>query len=178
MARVIRSEAELSRLLARPGYRVASQFGGAPMGEVVNTDAEPPADPRVAPQMTLLELRTLRFRLPQPISVNELYRTNLHTGAKYLTDAQRQFRSQVIGIVRGEMLRAELRNQPLLGKLEARVVVSDRLDIDNGLKSLLDALQHAKAYRNDGQIRRLIVDVVAMPAGREWCDVALREIAA
>ena len=35
MARVIRSEADLSRLLARPGYRVASQFGG----EVVDTAA-------------------------------------------------------------------------------------------------------------------------------------------
>lgn len=34
MTRVIRSEAELSRLLARPGYRLAAQIGG----EVVNTD--------------------------------------------------------------------------------------------------------------------------------------------
>lgn len=34
MTRVIRSEADLSRLLARPGYRLASQIGG----EVVNTD--------------------------------------------------------------------------------------------------------------------------------------------
>lgn len=38
MTRVIRSEAELSRILARPGFRVASEFGGAPRGEVVNTD--------------------------------------------------------------------------------------------------------------------------------------------
>jgi hypothetical protein len=34
MTRVIRSESDLSRLLARPGYRVASQVGG----EVVDTE--------------------------------------------------------------------------------------------------------------------------------------------
>lgn len=140
--------------------------------QVVNTD------PRVAPQLTLLELRTLRFRLPQPCSVNDLYRINLHTGAKYLTDAQKQFRSAVISIVKGEMRRTEQREQPLLGKIEAHVLLSDRLDIDNGLKSLLDALQHAKAYRNDRQIRRLVAEIVPMPAHDERCEVTLTEIAA
>lgn len=141
-------------------------------GEVVDTFRQ------VAPQMTLLELRTLTFRLPQPVSVNDLYGTNLTTGQKFLVTAQKQFRSQVISIVHGEMLRAEQRDQPLLGKLEARVVVSDLLDIDNGLKSLFDGLQHAHAYANDRQIKRLVVDCIAMPHGREWCDVTLTEIGA
>lgn len=146
-------------------------------GTHVNTDPAPAAmDPRVAPQMTFLPLRTLTFRVPQPVSVNELYRVNLHTGAKYLTEAQKQFRAQIIGIVRGEMRRAEQRDQPLLGKLEARVLVSERLDIDNGLKSLFDGLQHAKAYVNDRQIKRLIVDCIAMPLNREYCDITLQEI--
>lgn len=191
------SEAAVMQVLARRGYRVAEQLGGS----AVDTDApdfglqplarnpdgtmppeaariEAPADPRVAPQLTLLELRTLTFRLPQPISVNELYRVNLHTGAKYLTDAQKQFRSQVISIVRSEMRKAEQRDKPLLGRIEARVLVSDRLDIDNGLKSLFDGLQHAKAMSNDRQVVRLIVDRIAMPRDREYCDVHLQEIAA
>jgi Holliday junction resolvase RusA-like endonuclease len=135
-------------------------------------------DARVAPQLTLLPLRTLSFRLPPPVSVNALYRTNLHTGAKYLTEDQKHFRACVIGIVRGEMRRAEQRAKPLLGLIEARVLVSDKLDIDNGLKSLLDALQHAKAYANDRQVKRLLVECVAMPLGHEYCDVTLTEIGA
>lgn len=204
MSRPIRSEAELSRILARPGYRVAEQFGGevvtfdSPAAALTLSEArdppnwdgtltpelarqyreEPAADPRVASQLTLLELRELKFRLPQPVSVNELYGVNLRTGQKFLLPAQKQFRSQVISIVHKAMREAEQRDQPLLGKVEARVLISDRLDIDNGLKSLFDGLQHAKAMANDRQIVRLVVDRIPMPHDREWCDVHLKEIAA
>lgn len=158
--------------------RDASQAPGDGMPLSSPGRVEPPMDPRCAPQLTLLALRTLSFRLPQPVSVNQLYGTEPRSGRKYLLPEQRQFRSAVIGIVRGEMLRTEQREQPLLGKIEARVLISDRLDIDNGLKSLFDGLQHAKAMANDRQVVRLIVDRIAMPWDREYCDVLLQEIAA
>lgn len=46
MSRVIRSEAELSQLLARPGYRIASQIGGVlnnptPVGPALSEPSTP-----------------------------------------------------------------------------------------------------------------------------------------
>lgn len=230
-ARVIRSEAELARLLARPGFRVASQFGG----ECVNTDTssipegreryaspahcatsasgrngervsnakpvagiksgpltlpclpgdapdtEPPADPRVAPQATFLPLREMRFTLPMPPSVNALYGVNHRTGQKFLLDEQRRFRSVVIGLVKGRMLREEQRAKPLLGRVQlvAAFHFADRRrsDVSNRVKALEDALTHAGAYRDDSQIDDLRAYRI-VGHGEERCEVVLTEIAA
>lgn len=134
----------------------------------------------VAPQMTLLELRSMAFVLPMPPSVNALYGT-AKNGSKYLLDEQRQFRSQVIGIVRGVMRRAEQREQPLLGRLEMRVTLfyanRRRTDTSNRLKALEDALTHAGAYHDDSQIDRHLVERI-IRHGAEECAVLLQEIAA
>ena len=146
------------------------------VGEVVDTDT----DPRVAPQATLLELRRLAFVLPMPPSVNALYGAAAN-GAKFLLPEQRQFRSAVIGIVRGAMLGVDERITPLAGRLEMRVTLyyanRRRTDTSNRLKALEDALTHAGAYHDDSQIDRHVVERV-IRVGEEECVVTLREIAA
>lgn len=145
-------------------------------GEVVDTET----DPRVAPQATLLELRSLAFVLPMPPSVNALYGAAAN-GAKFLLPEQRQFRSAVIGIVRGAMRGDQERAEPLAGRLEMRVTLyyanRRRTDTSNRLKSLEDALTHAGAYHDDSQIDRHVVERV-IRVGEEECAVTLREIAA
>lgn len=134
-----------------------------------------PAD--VAPQLTLLELRAVSFTLNMPPSVNEAWYQIPATGGKALTDEHRQFRTNVISRVRHEMRT----DPPLAGRIEMtmRLYFADRrrTDIDNRVKPLQDALTHARAYRDDSQIDRLIVERVL---GRdvEECEVVLREIAA
>ena len=145
-------------------------------GEVVDTDT----DPRVAPQATLLELRRLAFVLPMPPSVNALYGAAAN-GAKFLLPEQRQFRSAVIGIVRGAMRGDQERAEQLAGRLEMRITLyfanRRRTDTSNRIKALEDALTHAGAYHDDSQIDRHIVERV-IRAGVEECAVMLREIAA
>jgi crossover junction endodeoxyribonuclease RusA len=210
MARVIRSEAELSRVLAKPGYRIAQDFGG----ETVDTETIRGADsaisrgdacsnePMKAPtkveapayvgrdgQISLLELRRFPvLTLPMPPTVNEAwilvpYYDKEGDGKlkvrKVLTDEHRQFRSTVIGRVKGDMLRNELRDQPLLGRLEMVVMLffanRRRTDVDNRVKPLQDALTHAGAYKDDSQIDELVVRRT-IQSGPEACRVCLREI--
>ena len=55
--------------------------------------------------------------------------------------------------------------QPMPGalKMEVQLFPPDkrRRDVDNVLKSLLDALEHGGAYADDGQIVRLAVEKLA-----------------
>lgn len=143
-------------------------------GAVVDTD------PRVAPQATLLELRTLTFVLPMPPSVNALY-GQAANGAKFLLPEQRQFRSAVIGIVRGVMRGADEIAQPLAGRLEVRSTYyfanRRRTDVSNREKALLDALEHAGAYHDDCQIDRHVIERI-IACGEERCAVTIVEIAA
>ena len=145
-------------------------------GEVVDTET----DPRVAPQATLLELRTLTFVLPMPPSVNALY-GQAANGAKFLLPEQRQFRSAVIGIVRGVMRGADEIAQPLAGRLEVRSTYyfanRRRTDVSNREKALLDALEHAGAYHDDCQIDRHVIERI-IACGEERCAVTIVEIAA
>ena len=143
-------------------------------GAVVDTD------PRVAPQATLLELRTLTFVLSMPPSVNALY-GQAANGAKFLLPEQRQFRSAVIGIVRGVMRGADEIAQPLAGRLEVRSTYyfanRRRTDVSNREKALLDALEHAGAYHDDCQIDRHVIERI-IACGEERCAVTIVEIAA
>lgn len=136
----------------------------------------PPLDPRVAPQLTLLELRTITLVVPMPPSVNDLYGVNHQTGAKFLQPDQRSFRRNVVGIGR-----LRLRGlPPLAGRLElmATFYFADRrrADISNRVKALEDALKHASVYLDDSQIDREVIERVVRP-GAEECAVTVREIA-
>lgn len=136
-------------------------------------------------QATLLELRSLRFELPMPPSVNELYRQpdikqikrGLSPHAKWLTDEQKAFRKTVVHIVR-EAMRLQL---PLAGRLSMRLTLAfanrRRTDISNRIKAVEDALTHAQAYHDDSQIDLITVERVLID-GDEACAVALCEIAA
>jgi Holliday junction resolvase RusA-like endonuclease len=134
------------------------------------------ARPQVAPQLTLLELRALSFVLQMPPTVNDAWHHIPATGGKALTDEHRQFRTNVISRVRHEMRT----DPPLAGRVELTLRLTfntrRRTDIDNRVKPLQDALTHAKAYHDDSQIDRLIVERLLGP--QELCEVTLREIAA
>jgi len=83
--------------------------------------------------------------LPFPPSANRYWR---HArGRTFLSKEAREYRSQIVTMVHIE---------PVQGQLVVRIdyYPSDkrRWDLDNRIKQLLDALQHAGVYHDDGQI--------------------------
>jgi Holliday junction resolvase RusA-like endonuclease len=93
----------------------------------------------------------LTLELPHPPSLNHYWR---RVGARTLISREgRRFRKHVVAILK------ELGCTTLHGPLAAEVEVFPpdrrRRDLDNVLKSLLDALEHGGAYCNDSQIVEL-----------------------
>jgi crossover junction endodeoxyribonuclease RusA len=107
--------------------------------------------------------RTLTIELPYPPSVNHYWR---RVGPRTLISREgRRFRARV-----GAML-ALRRIQPINGSLDVRVAVHPpdrrRRDLDNAMKALLDALEHAGAYSDDSQIDHLdITRGTGVPEGK------------
>ena len=100
-----------------------------------------------------MEALTFEVELPYPPSINHYWRrVGRHT---LISRTGRAFRAEVVAIL------AQLRVRALDGPLEIEINLHppDRLrrDVDNALKSLLDALQHGGAYADDSQIVRLEV---------------------
>jgi crossover junction endodeoxyribonuclease RusA len=115
--------------------------------------------------------------VPMPPSVNSLYGTTAD-GQKFLTDEQRDYRRNVIGIVH-----IACKGMPPLYTnrlhLWMRLHFSNRrrTDIDSRIKAAFDALQHAKVYKDDSQIDKLTVERVIDPDGQEYASVEIREVA-
>ena len=89
--------------------------------------------------------------LPFPPSVNHYWR---HVGSRTLISRTgRAYRQQVLHDV--QQLQLRVITGPI--RLEAIATRPDRRrrDVDNLLKSLLDALDHANVYEDDSQIRDL-----------------------
>lgn len=153
--------------------KAAAGDAGTGNGPAVALNRE--SSPAVAPQRTFLDLRGFAVDLEMPPSVNDAWHHIPATGGKALTDEHRQFRSNTISRVRAVMRR----EPPLLGRIELVVQLffanRRRTDLDNRVKPLQDALTHAKAYADDCQIDRLVVERIMGP--REYCRVHLREIA-
>lgn len=111
----------------------------------------------------------LQFDLPFPPSTNHIWR---HVrGRTFLSAAGRRFRERVTGILRCAGVR------PMTGKLCCSVTVFPpdrrRRDLDNLLKSLLDALQHGGAFPDDSQIVWLItVKATPVQGGRVCVQLA------
>jgi crossover junction endodeoxyribonuclease RusA len=90
----------------------------------------------------------MRARLPYPPTINHYYGTDKRTGHKYLTDSARRFRDQVALLVNRSEGFGRSRVAILIDVHQPR----RSGDIDNRIKPLLDALEHAGAFHNDRQV--------------------------
>lgn len=105
----------------------------------------------------------IEVELPFPPSLNHYYR---RVGPRTLISREgRAYRETVVSTL------AELGVKPLEGPLIVQVELFPpdrrRRDVDNAMKSMLDALEHGGAYENDSQIVRLEVEKFEpMPGGK------------
>ena len=93
----------------------------------------------------------IQLQLPYPPSVNHYWgQAGNH---RFIGKKGKEFRAQVMDAVN------EAGIQPLEGRLAVHIALfpPDRRkrDVDNVLKSLLDACEHAGCYENDSQIDEL-----------------------
>jgi len=115
---------------------------------------------------------TQEFELPWPPSVNHYYR---HVGPRVLISRDgRRYRELVTGLVRQKNIR------PFEGRisLHAEFYPPDRRrrDLDNvGGKVLLDTLQAAGIYRDDCQIKRILLEMHE-PMEGGMCFVRLEDM--
>lgn len=96
----------------------------------------------------------IRLELPWPPSVNHYYRRV--GNATLISKEGRRYRRRV----QGEVLLAG--SPSIEGRLAVTIVASPpdkrQRDLDNLQKALLDALQHARVYRDDCQIDRITIE--------------------
>ena len=95
-----------------------------------------------------------RLELPYPPSVNHYWR---RVGPRTIVSrGGRAFRERVCAILAAQGVRP--RAGPLA--IDVRIHPPDRRrrDVDNVLKSLLDALEQGGAYHDDSQIARLAIE--------------------
>jgi len=100
-------------------------------------------------------MNKLLIELPWPPSVNHYYR---RVGHRTLISREgRKYRTEVCAILR------DLQMRPFDGELAMTVDAyppdKRRRDADNLLKSLLDSMQHAGAYYDDSQIKKLTIEM-------------------
>jgi crossover junction endodeoxyribonuclease RusA len=96
------------------------------------------------------------LQLPYPPSVNHYYRC--FRNRMVIDKPGRAYRAVVCALLQAQG------TQPMDGPLRVEIAVfppdKRRRDLDNILKSLLDALQHAGAYHDDSQIEHLMLQKV------------------
>jgi Holliday junction resolvase RusA-like endonuclease len=111
----------------------------------------------------------LEFELPYPPSVNHYFR--MVGGRMLISREGRVFRTRVCSTLAALGVRALA--GPLAVEVEVYPPDNRRRDVDNTLKSLLDALQHGGAYRDDSQIVDLRVrKCAAVEGGRTLVRIA------
>jgi len=99
--------------------------------------------------------------LPFPPSVNHYYR---RVGPRTIISREgRAYREKVCAILACLGLRTM--ECPLEVEIEVFPPDKRRRDIDNLQKSLLDALEHGGAYKDDSQIVRLVIERRAVVPG-------------
>lgn len=94
------------------------------------------------------------IRLPWPPSINHYWRTrvNGNRAMQYISAEGKRFRSEVAATAEPRRMAGRLSVSVELTMPDRR-----RRDIDNVLKCVLDALEHAEVFLNDSQIDRLHV---------------------
>lgn len=123
-------------------------------------------------------MTTYTYRLPWPPSMNTYWRRGPHV--TYLTAKAKEFRHFVFSEVVEQNARD--RHTPFI-KLEGRLAVLIELtapdkrkrDLDNHVKAVLDALEHAGVYENDSQIDELRVKRLHVESPG-CCDVTITEL--
>lgn len=106
----------------------------------------------------------ISLELPYPPSVNSLYK-NRRGGGKRLSERHSVYRDKVWAICRQQKV------LKLHGNLECTLFLfppdKRKRDVDNVLKALLDSLEHAGAFHDDNQIRKLTLErELPEPPGR------------
>jgi len=91
------------------------------------------------------------LRLPWPPSINHYYGYSRKTGARYLTVAAKLYRVTVCSM----LLNSHRFGDAKLAMLIDLFPLIDAGDADNRAKGILDALQHARIFNNDRQVRDL-----------------------
>ncbi len=99
--------------------------------------------------------RLADFEFPFPPSVNSYWQHR--TRGTFVSDDGIAFRNDVLAVV------LPLRVKPLLCELHAEIELwapdRRRRDVDNYCKGLLDAMQKAKVFKDDNQIKRMTVEM-------------------
>jgi crossover junction endodeoxyribonuclease RusA len=96
----------------------------------------------------------IELKLPWPPSVNSYWR---NVGTRTLISKKgRCYKNEVLKVVAAHRQRNFIED-----RLDVKILLNApsraRRDIDNSLKAILDAMQHAGVYRDDSQIDRIEV---------------------
>jgi crossover junction endodeoxyribonuclease RusA len=111
--------------------------------------------------------------LPMPNSANTHWRKG--RGVTYLSKQGADFRRRVFGIVQTVFPQ----HKPIKSRLQVEIEIypkdKRKIDIDNRIKPLLDALQHAGLFLDDEQVDKLIVERKEIVKDGQ-CKVIIKEI--
>lgn len=112
--------------------------------------------------------------LPLPPSINTYWRAN--GNRRFICEAGKQFRRDVEHLVKAHKIQS-FADKRL--EMSVRLHMRDRRasDLDNRIKALWDALQHAGVYNDDSQIDVLLVNRGEIIKGGK-CLVTVKELAA
>lgn len=94
--------------------------------------------------------------LPYPPSTNHYWARN-RNGSMRVSDAGMNYRAAVGATCRSALAGDGFREARIKAVVDVHTPDKRRRDLDNVLKGLLDAMQHAGVYADDGQIDELTV---------------------
>jgi Holliday junction resolvase RusA-like endonuclease len=130
-------------------------------------------------------IKIMEITLPWPPSLNHYYR---HVGPKVLISKEgRQYQRKVTKQL-GNYENLTMYECPIELSMELYPPDNRKRDVDNSLKSCLDALMYGKLYADDSLIRKLVVEkkpamlpqrmvVVSVKACDDVCGYKARETA-
>lgn len=112
----------------------------------------------------------IAFEFPYPPSVNTYYRAN--GNRRFITKRGMDFRAKVSDQA------SELNQEALTHEIDVFVTPYPpdrrRRDVDNPMKALLDAMEHAGIYADDSLIRKLTIERRSPVKGGKCCVVILK----